>query len=96
MVYPPLFTVYTTPACVQCTATKRRLDALQKAGKIGAYLVTDLTDPANEGLLNRFKEDGYTKAPIVTVTHDEGNGSHVVDTWVGYDPDRIDSHVVAA
>lgn len=66
-------TVYTKPACVQCTATKRALD---KAGV--AYNLVDITvdDEARDFCI----ELGHQQAPVV-VTED----AH----WSGFRPDRI-------
>lgn len=66
-------TVYTKPACVQCTATYRALD---KAGI--TYQSVDLTqDPA---ALAKVQEMGFQQAPVV-VTDD--------DNWSGFRPDKI-------
>ena len=68
-------TVYTKPACTQCTATMLALD---KAGL--DYQVVDLTtDP---GALDYVRDDlGHLQAPVV-VTDTAGH-------WSGYRPDRI-------
>ncbi len=68
-------TVYSTPGCVQCTATYRALD---KAGL--AYAVVDVAaDPAARAYVS--DELGYTRAPVVVVD------DH--DHWSGYRPDQI-------
>lgn len=51
-----MITVYSKPACVQCTATYRALD---KAGI--RYEIAELT----EALLTRFKDEGHMQAPVV-------------------------------
>ena len=51
-----MITVYSKPACVQCTATYRALD---KAGI--RYEIAELT----EVLLTRFKDEGHMQAPVV-------------------------------
>ena len=59
-------TVYTKPACVQCTATKRALD---KSGV--AYTLVDITDPAARDHVIAL---GYRQAPVVVAgdTHWSG------------------------
>ena len=70
-----MMTVYSKPACVQCTMTYRALD---KAGV--TYTVVDVT--LNAAALEYVSEDlGYSAAPIVVV--DEHNH------WSGFRPDRI-------
>lgn len=49
-------TVYSKPACVQCTATTRALDA-----KAIPYTVVDLTD--DEDAMAFVQSLGYRKAP---------------------------------
>jgi len=66
-------TVYSKPACIQCTATTRALDA-----KGIDYSVVDLTEDA--AAMNRVTELGYRQAPVVIT-----NGDH----WSGFRPDRI-------
>ena len=66
-------TVYTKPACVQCTATYRALD---KAGI--EYAVIDIsTDPDARDYVMAL---GYLQAPVVVA-----GDSH----WSGFRPDRI-------
>ncbi len=70
-----LVTVFSKPACVQCTMTYKALD---KAGV--TYTVVDVTE--NTAALEYVTEDlGYSAAPIVVV--DEHNH------WSGFRPDRI-------
>ena len=67
-------TVYTKPACVQCTATYRALDS-----KGIDYEVLDLSqDPA---ALEQVKALGYLQAPVVITDEDH---------WSGFRPDKID------
>lgn len=67
-------TVYTKPACVQCTATYRALDS-----KGIDYEVKDLSqDPA---ALELVKALGYLQAPVVVTDEDH---------WSGFQPDKID------
>lgn len=67
--------VYTLPSCVQCTATKRRLQA-----RGIEFEVRDLAQDATKAA--EFKELGFLTAPIV-----EYNG----DVWGGFNPDKIDA-----
>lgn len=66
-------TVYTKPACVQCTATKKALD------RIGVtYELVDITeDPTARDFVMSL---GYTSAPVVVAG---------ADHWSGFRPDRI-------
>ncbi|MGD9430805.1 glutaredoxin-like protein NrdH [Arthrobacter russicus] len=67
-------TVYTKPACVQCTATYRALD---KKGI--TYQSVDLTqDPE---ALAKVQAMGFAQAPVV-ITDDE--------SWAGFRPDKIE------
>ncbi|WP_108258228.1 glutaredoxin-like protein NrdH [Mangrovicoccus ximenensis] len=66
-------TVYSKPACVQCTATTRALDA-----KGIAYALVDLTEDA--AALQRVTGLGYRQAPVVIAGEDH---------WSGFRPDRI-------
>jgi glutaredoxin-like protein NrdH len=66
-------TVYTKPACVQCTATKKALD---KQGI--SYDIVDITmDPEARDYVFAL---GYTSAPVVIAGDDH---------WSGFRPDRI-------
>lgn len=70
-------TVYSKPACVQCSATYRALD------KLGAeYTVVDIgeDDQARELVMGM----GHLQAPVVVVTTGDSTTS-----WAGYRPDRI-------
>lgn len=68
-----IVTVYSKPACVQCTATTRALDA-----KGIAYSLVDLTeDPV---ALTFVQGLGYRHAPVVVA------GS---DHWAGFQPGKI-------
>lgn len=73
-------TVYSTPGCQQCTATKR---ALESQGI--PYDPVDLSK--NDEALQFLKELGYQQAPVVVVSED--------DHWYGFRPDRI-AELVAA
>lgn len=70
-----MITVYTKPACVQCTATFRALDSLGIA-----YEKVDITvDAAARDYVMAL---GYLQAPVVTADDDH---------WSGFRPDRIKS-----
>jgi len=66
-------TVYSKPACVQCVATTRALDA-----KGIGYSIVDLTEDADA--MSHVAELGYRQAPVVVA-----GGDH----WSGFRPDRI-------
>ncbi|MGN7869739.1 Glutaredoxin-like protein NrdH [Paracoccus haematequi] len=66
-------TVYSKPACVQCTATTRALDARGLS-----YDVIDLTE--DEAAMERVMALGYRQAPVVVA-----GDSH----WAGFRPDMI-------
>lgn len=68
-------TVYTKPACVQCTATRKALD---KSGV--EYDVVDITeDPAARDYVMSL---GYLQAPVVIAGEQH---------WSGFRPDAIES-----
>lgn len=73
-------TVYSTPSCVQCTATYRALD---RQGI--AYEVVDLSQDA--AAMEKVKALGYAQAPVVMVGDDH---------WSGFRPDKIGSLIAAA
>ena len=65
--------IYTKPACVQCTATKREFD------KLGLdYDLVDIT--ADSSARDLVLSLGYLSAPVVVSA-----GGH----WSGFRPDRI-------
>ncbi|WP_225027230.1 glutaredoxin-like protein NrdH [Xinfangfangia pollutisoli] len=66
-------TVYSKPACVQCTATTRALDARGLP-----YRVIDLTEDAEA--MERVMALGYRQAPVVVAGE-----AH----WAGFRPDMI-------
>ena len=66
-------TVYSKPACVQCTATTRALDA-----RGIAYSVIDLTEDAEA--MEMVTGLGYRQAPVVVAGE-----AH----WAGFRPDMI-------
>lgn len=66
-------TVYSKPACVQCTATTRALEARGLD-----YSVIDLTEDASA--LARVEALGYRQVPVVVAGDDH---------WAGFRPDMI-------
>jgi glutaredoxin-like protein NrdH len=66
-------TVYSTPTCVQCTATYRALD-----DKGIRYAIVDLTEDTTA--LEHVKALGYVQAPVVVTPS---------DSWSGFRPDKI-------
>ncbi|WP_323040135.1 glutaredoxin-like protein NrdH [Gemmobacter sp.] len=66
-------TVYSKPACVQCTATTRALDARGLS-----YSVIDLTEDAEA--MDMVMSMGYRQAPVVVA-----GAAH----WAGFRPDMI-------
>lgn len=77
---PMSVTVYSKPACVQCTATTRALDA---AGI--PYTIVDLTQDSEA--MSFVMSLGYRQAPVVAA-----DGEH----WAGFRPDRIQAIKQAA
>ena len=67
-------TVMTRPACVQCRATYRALDA-----KGIDYEILDLSEDASA--LEKAKSLGHLQAPVVITDEDH---------WSGFRPDKID------
>lgn len=68
-----MITVYTKPACVQCNATFRLLDA-----KGLQYRSVDLSEDPNA--LDMVRAMGYMQAPVVVTD---------ADHWSGFRPDKI-------
>ncbi|RJE84067.1 glutaredoxin-like protein NrdH [Paracoccus onubensis] len=66
-------TVYSKPACVQCTATTRALSA-----RGIAFDLIDLTE--DDEAMARVTELGYRQAPVVMTADDH---------WAGFRPDKI-------
>ncbi|NGM44352.1 glutaredoxin-like protein NrdH [Rhodobacter sp. SGA-6-6] len=66
-------TVYSKPACVQCTATTRALDA-----RGISYSLVDLTEDA--AAMELVTGLGYRQAPVVVAGE-----AH----WAGFRPDMI-------
>lgn len=68
-------TVYTKPGCVQCNATKRRLEAK-------GFSPNMIDVSADQAALDHVVNLGYRQVPVVVV----GN-----DHWAGFQPDKIDA-----
>lgn len=66
-------TVYSKPACAQCTATTRELER-----KGLNFNLVDLTE--DEKAFNTVREMGYMQAPVVIAGEDH---------WAGFRPDKI-------
>ena len=66
-------TVYTTPQCVQCDATKRALSSSRVE-----YETVDITEDADAR--EKVKALGYVQAPVVITSEDH---------WSGFRPDKI-------
>ena len=66
-------TVYSKPACVQCTATTRALEARGLD-----YEVIDLTE--DDDAMTQVSELGYRQVPVVIAGDDH---------WAGFRPDLI-------
>lgn len=68
-----MITVYSKPACVQCTATTREMDR-----KGIPYQYVDLTEDVDA--MKTVTELGYRQAPVVIAGDDH---------WAGFRPDKI-------
>ena len=66
-------TVYSKPACVQCSATTRALEARGLS-----YELVDLTE--DDAAMARIQALGYRQAPVVIAGEDH---------WAGFRPDMI-------
>ena len=81
-------TLYSKPACVQCTATKRALD---KAGL--TYTTIDVSK--DEVALERIMAMGFQQAPVMELdelvedTQERGDGVTYTTAWSGFRPDLI-------
>lgn len=73
-------TVYTKPACVQCTATKKALDKIAADGITYTMIDISVDAEAREYVMSL----GCLQAPVVIA-----GGNH----WSGYRPDRISALV---
>ncbi|TFH68165.1 glutaredoxin family protein [Cellulomonas sp. HD19AZ1] len=80
-------TIYTTPGCVQCTATQRAMTAAEVP-----YRVVDVTQDRAAGDFVRGL--GYTSAPVV-VTERNVPGLVSGNHWSGYRPDVIRAYAAA-
>jgi len=68
-----MITVYSKPACVQCTATTRELDR-----KGIAYKYVDLAE--EESAISVIRDLGYMQVPVVVTDNEH---------WSGFRPDKI-------
>lgn len=68
-----MVTVYSKPACVQCTATTREMDR-----KGITYKYIDLTEDADA--MAKVRDLGYMQAPVVIAGEEH---------WGGFRPDKI-------
>lgn len=76
-------TLYTKPACVQCTATKRLLD--QRGLEYTTVDVTEVPDA-----LTFVKGLGYQAAPVVYTTQPIlDDTADIVEHWSGFNADKI-------
>lgn len=75
-----MITVYSKPACVQCTATYRSLD-----NKNIEYKSINISEDSEA--LEYILSLGHQSAPVV-VKHVDGK---LVDSWAGFRPDKIES-----
>lgn len=73
-------TVFTKPACVQCTYTKKKLDALGLS-----YDTVDVS--VDESALEKVKSLGYMTAPVVMVNEGGEDEQH----WGGFQPDKLNA-----
>lgn len=71
----PDATIYTTPDCVQCVATKRAFEKLVGV----SYTLVDVS--ADREARDMLADMGYRSAPVVITA----TGEH----WSGFRPDRI-------
>lgn len=73
-------TVFSKPACGQCTMTKRVLD-----GKGFSYVEAQIYEQP-EDWLNEIAAEGLKAAPIVQIDHE--NGGQI--RWAGFRPDLLE------
>lgn len=78
-------TVYTTPACTQCRATKRHLDKAEVA-----YEVIDLEQDA-EAFDYVMNELGHQQAPVVVASIRGRKRS-----WSGFNPIMLEEAIESA
>lgn len=81
--------VWGMPNCKNCERTKEWLTENQVP-----YSVEDLTEPINSDALQHFKSSGLLAAPIVEV-YDVlrfDDWPEVVDTWSGYNENKLEEH----
>lgn len=74
-------TVYSKPACVQCTSSMRKLNNMGIE-----YTKTDMSEDPTA--LAYVKSLGFMAAPVLIVQDADGN---VIKSWSGFRPDEIDA-----
>lgn len=79
-------TIYSRPACVQCTATYRWADGLGLS-----YKVINVSEDA--AALDTVKALGYLAAPVVVV---RDAADAIIEHWAGFRPDALDRLAASA
>lgn len=72
--------LYSKPACVQCTQSKKTLE------KLGVEFVESnvVSDEAAYDFVT--KTLGYSAAPVLVVKDNDGN---VIEHWSGFEPEKL-------
>lgn len=72
--------LYSKPACVQCTQSKKTLE------KLGVEFVESnvVSDEAAYEFVT--KTLGYSAAPVLVVKDNDGN---VIEHWSGFEPEKL-------
>lgn len=74
--------VLSREACVQCTASKRALDALH-----ADYITTNLEqDPSARALAKGL---GYLQAPVILIRDEDGV---IIAHWSGFRPEKLSEY----
>lgn len=78
-------TLYTTPACTQCTMTRRVLDRANIT-----YTTVDLSTDLDA---HRFvtRTLGHKTAPVAYAVYPDGHIEH----WAGFQPKRLETYAKA-
>lgn len=77
-------TVYSKPACAQCTATKRWLTSKE---------IDFVEDDAVENLDHILALLRFKQAPVIRVVDPQ---SRTATFWYGYNPEELERHLLAA
>ncbi len=87
-------TIYSKPACVQCTGTLRHLESKKnaegeklKANKDFDYIDATQDEAAFDFIANTL---GTRQMPVGVARDEDGN---VLDWWTGFNPDKLDEWV---